>query len=155
MSHQDIDNYLEKNGITHRWVAHRPAYTAPETAASAHIRGKDFAKTVVVRLNGKLAMTVMPANEKIVPTRLSKMVGVKDVEIVPETEFMNSFPGCEPGAMPPFGSMFGMPVFVSATLAKDHTIACNAGSHTDCVMLSFADYVKLEHPRVGNFTAIM
>jgi len=155
MSQQEIDSYLQQKSVPHQWIHHSPAFTAQEVAASAHVRGKDFAKTVIVRLNGKMAMTVLPAHEKISPNRLRQMVGVKELELVSEEEFAKLFPDCEPGAMPPFGTKYGMPVFVADTLAKEHDIAFNAGSHTDCLRISYSDFVKLEHPRVGSFTTVM
>ncbi len=148
-----IDQYLSEHNVPHRLIKHTPAFTAQEIAASSHVKGRDFAKTVIVRTDNGYAMTVVPADEKIVPTRLREILGVKDLSIAPESEFTERFPDCEPGAMPPLGRHFGMPVLVSETLARQHNIAFNAGSHTECVEMSYEDFARLEHPTVGNFTS--
>jgi Ala-tRNA(Pro) deacylase len=151
MVNKQVEEYLSTKSIGYRWVTHQPSYTARETASCAHIPSRQFAKTVVVRLNGKMALTVMSADEKLSLRRLKDTAGVHDVRLVSEAELEQRFPGCERGAMPPLGSLYGLPVFVSTTIAEDDEIAFNAGSHTEIVQLSYRDFQKLERPRIGDF----
>ena len=152
MYNRQLAEYLEGQSVDYRWITHPPSFTANETAQRAQVPKEKFAKTVIVKLNGKMAMTVMPATEKLSFRRLKNTVGVNDVRLVPEKEFEDKFPGCERGAMPPFGRLYGMPVFVSGTLAEDSEIAFNAGSHREVIKIAFKDFEKIEHPRIGDFT---
>jgi Ala-tRNA(Pro) deacylase len=148
-----LEEYLNSNRVAHRWVHHRPAYSAQETAAAAHVSGKQFAKTVIVSLDGRLAMVVVRADERVDMPKLREAAGVQEGRIVSEQEFSDRFPECETGAMPPFGHLYGMPVYVSKQLAEDEEISFNGGSHTELVSLAYSDYVRLEHPRVMAFAA--
>jgi Ala-tRNA(Pro) deacylase len=147
-----LKELLDREHIRYSTLTHSPAYTAEEIAASAHIPGKNLAKTVMVKLDGKLAMAVLPATEKVDLDRLRETTGARKAILAAEEEFKGRFPGYEIGAMPPFGHLYGMEVFVSATLAEDTEIAFNAGTHTDLVLMSYADFARLAHPKVVSFT---
>ena len=134
-----LKEYLDKNKIKYVAVSHSKAYTAMEIAASAHISGKDLAKTVMVKIDGKMAMAVLPASQKVDFDLLKKAVMAKQVEIASEGEFKNLFPECELGAMPPFGNLYGLDVYVAKSLAEDEEIVFNAGSFTELIRLSFQD----------------
>jgi Ala-tRNA(Pro) deacylase len=135
-------------------LVHSVAYTAQEIAASAHIKGKELAKTVIVKLDGRLAMAVLPASYKIDLGMLKDATGAVEVEVASEQEFRDLFPGCQLGAMPPFGNLFDMPVFVAAKLAEDEEIAFNAGSHTELIKLAYRDFERLVQPKVVAFSAV-
>jgi Ala-tRNA(Pro) deacylase len=137
--------------VWYETILHEPAYTAPETAASAHVPGRDFAKTVIVETKGKLAMVVVPANRKIVLSDLRDMLMEPDLKLAPEKDFSDRFPDCELGAMPPFGNLYGLPVYVAKSLVDEPQIAFNAGSHREVITMSFADYAKLVQPTVLEF----
>ena len=128
------------------------AYTAQEVAASAHITGRELAKTVIVELDGKMAMAVLPANRKIILQDLREVTGCDEVKFASEEEFREKFPGCETGAMPPFGNLYGMEVYVAESLTGNEEIAFNAGSHTEVIKLAFRDFERLVRPKVVNFT---
>ncbi len=145
-----LREFLDENRVKYLTISHSPAYTAQEIAASAHIPGKELAKTVMVRVGGKLAMAVLPAIDLVDFDRLADAVG-EQVELVGEKEFKDAFPGCEVGAMPPFGNLYGFDVYVADSLAEDKQIAFNAGSHTELVRLSFDDFERLVKPRVIAF----
>jgi Ala-tRNA(Pro) deacylase len=113
MATERLKEFLDREGIRYTSQSHPTAYTAPEVAASAHVPGAEFAKTVIVNLDGKLAMAVLPANRKVVLQDLREVTGVEHVTLVPEHEFKERFPDCEPGAMPPFGNLYGMDVFLA------------------------------------------
>lgn len=147
-----LKEYLDKEHIRYTTLSHTPAFTAEEIAASAHIPGKNLAKTVMVKIDGKLAMTVLPATEKVDLDRLREVTGARKAILAAEDDFKGRFPGYEIGAMPPFGHLFGMDIFVSASLAEDREIAFNAGTHTDLVLMSYADFARLARPKVVSFS---
>jgi Ala-tRNA(Pro) deacylase len=139
---------LDDNHIKYVTISHSQAYTAQEIAASAHIPGKDLAKTVIIKIDGKLAMVVLPASFVVDFDLLKKATGSKTVTLASEEEFLNLFPECDLGAMPPFGNLYQMPVYVAQSLAEDEEIAFNAGLHTELIKLAYKDFEKLVKPKV-------
>ncbi len=148
---QALKDYLDSHQVNYVTVTHPPAFTAQEIAAAAHIPGKAVAKTVIVNVDGKMAMAVLPAPEKVDLGQLKALAGARTVELAREWEFTDRFPGCEPGAEPPFGNLYGMEVFVAESLTADEEIAFNAGSHTELVRLAYKDYERLVQPKVLKF----
>lgn len=140
--------FLDQEQVRYVTIVHSRAYTAQEIAASAHIPGREIAKTVIVRLDGKMAMAVLPADHRLHFGLLRKIANVDVAELADEAEFKDLFPECEAGAMPPFGNLYDMPVFVEESLTKDHEIAFNAGSHTELIRLAYSDFERLVHPTV-------
>ena len=149
---QRLKSYLDGEKVKYVTIRHSPAYTAQEIAASAHIPGKEVAKTVVIKRNGELAMAVLPATDKIEFMLLQGALGTDDVVLASEDEFERMFPGCEVGAMPPFGNLYGMDVFVDARLAEDELIAFNAGTFSELIRMSYADFARLVDPVVLHFS---
>jgi len=147
-----LKQFLDDHGVRYVTVLHSAAFTAQEVAASAHISGKELAKTVMIKLNGKLAMAVLPASSQIDLDLLARVAGVDDVRLAAESEFAKTFPGCELGAMPPFGNLYGMDVYVAESLAEDEEIAFNAGSHTELIRMRFEDFERLAQPRTLAFS---
>jgi len=145
---QKLKEFLDGNDVKYVSIRHSPAYTAQEVAASGHIPGRELAKTVIVRLDGKLAMVAVPASEKVSLARLKEATGAKEAEIAEESEFEDRFPGCELGAMPPFGNLFDMDVYVSDSLTEDEEIAFSAGSHSELLKLGYRDFERLVNPVV-------
>jgi Ala-tRNA(Pro) deacylase len=140
--------FLDRHGVRYTVLSHSPAYTAQEIAGAAHVHGCEMAKTVMVKLDGRLAMIVMPATQKVRFDMLRAATGAGQVELAGERDFARSFPECEVGAMPPFGNLWGVPVYVSDRLAQDERIAFNAGTHTELVRMSYADFARLARPTV-------
>jgi Ala-tRNA(Pro) deacylase len=143
-----VKEFLDSRGVKYVNIAHSRAYTAQEVAASAHISGNELAKTVIVKLDGKLAMVVLPASAKVDLSRLKAATGARAVEFAHEYEFKDAFPGCEVGAMPPFGNLYGMQVFLAKSLSRDADMVFNAGSHTELMKLAYSDYQRLVNPKV-------
>ncbi|HEU5334828.1 MAG TPA: YbaK/EbsC family protein [Terriglobales bacterium] len=150
---QRLKELLERQGIHFETIAHLPAYTAQGIAAMTHISGKEVAKTVIVKLDGQLAMAVVPASHRIDLRKLQEEAKAKAVNLASEAEFKDAFPGCETGAMPPFGSLYGLPVLVDEAVTHDREIVFNAGSHTELVRLAYEDFARVEKPRVMKFSA--
>jgi Ala-tRNA(Pro) deacylase len=148
-----LKEYLDQNNIKYVVIIHSPAFTAQEVAASAHISGKDLAKTVMVKADGKMAMAVLPASARIDFDLLKDVTGAKKLELATEKEFKDMFPQCDTGAMPPFGNLYDMDVYVAESLTEDEEIAFNAGSHTELVKLEYSDFERLVKPKVCHFAA--
>jgi Ala-tRNA(Pro) deacylase len=144
--------FLDENHIRYVVHSHSKAYTAQGIAAIAHIPGKELAKTVVVKLDGALGMAVLPASFQVDLIALKKAVGVQEAELASEREFKKHFPDCETGAMPPFGNLYGIPVYVDFTLTYDKEIVFNAGSHHELIRMSYSDFEKLVKPMVLSFS---
>ncbi len=149
-----LKEFLDGHGVKYVMISHSRAYTAQEIAASAHVPGKELAKTVMVQLDGAMAMAVLPASSQIDLRRLGEVTGAADVELATEGQFQGLFPDCELGAMPPFGNLYGMPVYVAEELAEDEEIAFNAGSHTELIRLRYEDFERLVEPKVVRFAAV-
>jgi Ala-tRNA(Pro) deacylase len=147
-----LKEFLDANGVKYLTISHSKAFTAQEVAASAHIKGKDLAKTVIVKVDGKMAMVVVPASFNVDLSLLRETVGGAHVQLASEAEFRPVFPDCETGAMPPFGNLYGMDVFVAARLTEDEEIAFNAGSHTELLQLAYKDFERLVKPHVAVLT---
>jgi Ala-tRNA(Pro) deacylase len=141
-----LKRFLDEKNVRYVTITHSLAFTAQEVAESAHIRGKDLAKTVIVIADGRMAMAVVPATCKVDLDYLRRGMAVRRVALASEKEFKETFPDCELGAMPPFGNLYGMDVFVDKQLAEDREIAFNAGSHTELVRLAYEDFERLVHP---------
>lgn len=152
MPARKIKEYLDQKAIKYASIMHSTAYTAQEVAASAHITGKELAKTVIVELDGELAMAVLPADRKIVLQDLREVTGSDQVKFAAEEGFKAQFPECETGAMPPFGNLYGMEVYVAESLTHNDQIAFNAGSHTEVIKMRFDDFARLVKPKVVSFT---
>ena len=148
MPAQTLKKFLDSNHVKYTIITHSPEYTAQEIAASAHIPGKDLAKTVIVKIDGDFAMAVLPASMHVSLKSLKEAAGAGDAEIASEAEFEKLFPDCELGAMPPFGNLYDMPVFAAKELTEDDEIAFNAGTHSELVQLAYSDFDKLVHPTV-------
>ena len=147
-----LKEFLDNEKIKYVSIVHSPAYTAQEVAASAHITGRELAKTVIVQLDGEMAMAVLPANRKIILQDLREVTGSDQVRFVAEDDFKKKFPDCETGAMPPFGNLYGMEVYAAAALGENDAIAFNAGSHTEVIKLAYKDFERLVKPKVVSFT---
>ena len=147
MSAIKLKDYLDEQNIKYISIIHSQAYTAQETAQSAHIPGREMAKTVIVKINDKMAMVVLPASEKVDLDLVKGATHAESVQLADEREFEKLFSNCEIGAMPPFGNLYGMPVYVEESLGENENIAFNAGSHTELIKLSFNDFERLVHPK--------
>ena len=152
MPSKKLKSFLDENKVKYISIQHSSAYTAQEIAAIAHIPGKDLAKTVIIKIDGKMAMAVLPASYKVSFDNLKNLLGAKEVRLAYEQEFIDKFPDCEVGAMPPFGNIYGMDVFVAESLADDEEIAFNACNHTELIKMSFSDFEKLVQPKRIKFS---
>jgi len=142
-----LKRFLDDHEVKYLSITHSKAYTAMDVAQSAHVKGREVAKTVVVKVDDHLAMAVLPATRKVDLDLLRRGTGAVNLDLAKEPEFRGDFPECELGAMPPFGNLYRMDVFVDPRLASNEEIAFNAGSHTEVVRMRYLDYDRLVHPR--------
>ncbi len=147
-----VKEFLESRGTKYEIIDIPTAYTAQETAAEAHVPGRELAKTVIVKKgDGAFAMAVLAATDRVDFVLLGGVAGVERLELATEEEFASLFPDCEIGAMPPFGNLYGMEVYVEKALEGDETISFYGCDHSRLVRMSYADYAKLVQPKVGRF----
>ena len=147
-----LKQYLDDNNVQYHSITHSQAFTSQKIAAAAHIPGKDIAKTVIVKVDDKMAMAVLPGSYRIDLNTLREITGSDKVKLASEEEFKALFPDCETGAMPPFGNLYGLDVFVASSLEEDENIAFNAGTHTELIRMSYNDYFSLVNPKVLTFS---
>ena len=148
---KQLAEFLDGHHIKYTTISHSLAYTAQGVAALTHTPGEEMAKTVIVKIDGKLAMAVLPASCHIDLAMLRAETGAKTISLANEADFVDQFPACETGAMPPFGNLYGMPVFVEQSLTRDKEISFNAGSHRELMRLAYEDFARLVQPTVLRF----
>ena len=148
----DVIDYLKHNNVQYEVIEHAPAFSAHEVAVVSHVPEKDLAKTLIVNADGKFYMVVMPADHRLDDHLLHDVLKVKHVHLASEEDLQLIFPDCEIGAMPPFGNLYALPVYVDTTLANDEVIVFNACSHTRSIRLKMYDYLRLVKPIVAEFS---
>ena len=146
MPARKILKYLSDHNVAYRLIPHRPTYTAQDTASVAHVDAASLAKTVIVLVGEKMAMVVLSAQEKVDLESLRHSLHDQSVKMASEQQFVSHFPGIEPGAMPPFGNLYDMPVYIDILLTKRTRIVFNAGTHTELAEIDYADFKRLVRP---------
>jgi Ala-tRNA(Pro) deacylase len=146
-----IHEFLRAAKVPYTIIAHRPAFGAQEEAAAAHIPGRDWAKVVVCIVDGRAIEALVPAPCVVDLERLRALAGGSHIRLAREEELSDLFPGCELGAMPPFGELFGHPVFADIRLASELEIVFDAGTHTDAIAMRWSDFARTVRPIVGRF----
>jgi len=144
--------YLDANHVDYELTEHPNAYAAQDVAFKSGVPGRRFAKTVLVKLDGEMAMAVLPADSKVDFHLLRETAGAETITLALEEEFEEMFPDCELGAMPPLGHLYGMPVYVAGSLLGADSISFNAGTHTETLTMPFHEFERLVQPQVGYFT---
>ena len=144
---QRLREFLDAHDAKYVLVTHSRAFTAQEIAASMHVKGRELAKTVLVRANRRLAVVVVRAQDFVDLARVGRELGGV-ATLADESELGLTFPDCELGAMPPFGLLYGMPTLVDDEIARDREIVFNAGTHTEAVRMPYAEYARIAEPRV-------
>lgn len=148
---QKLRHFLDENQVKYVVITHSKAFTSQGIAATAHISGHELAKTVMLKKDGELCMAVLPASKQVNLPAFAKLTGCKQVSLASEREFKDRFPDCEVGAMPPFGNLYGLPVYSDTSLSRDKEIAFNAGSHLELVKLAYSDFETLVKPTLVDF----
>ena len=145
-----VRTFLDSHGVKYTSILHSVAYTMQEIASLAHIPGREIAKTVMVYVDDHLVMAVVPASRHVSLARLKQIVPGATVTLATEAEFRGAFPDCELGAMPPFGNLYGMKVYIDASLSGSEMVF-NAGSHRELIRMQWADFERLVQPVLADF----
>jgi Ala-tRNA(Pro) deacylase len=148
-----LKEFLDSRDVKYLTILHSPAYTAQEIAQRAHVPGQEMAKTVIVKIDDRLAMAVLGASAHVDLAKLRAATAAPELRLATEQEFKDQFPDCEVGAMPPFGNLYGMQTFIEETLSRAREIVFNAGSHTQVIRLACEDYMRLVNPTVLTFAS--
>ena len=151
---EKIKKYLDDNKVKYLTITHSRAYTANDIAHAAHVSGREVAKTVMVDADGRLTMIVLPASKRLSFVEAANAIGAKNVRLAHEYEFATQFPGCEVGAMPPFGNLYGVDVFADPSLGDHEEIVFNAGTHTELIRMRYDDFDRLVEPKVVAIAAV-
>ena len=149
MTLSKLRKFLDSHHVKYLVISHSLAYTAQGVAALAHVSGKELAKTVIVKIDGILAMAVVPASFHVDLGRLKTLTGAQTVELATEREFKDAFPDCETGAMPPFGNLYDMSVYADLNLAANEEITFTAGTHRELVRMDWDDMLRLVNPTIA------
>ncbi len=147
-----LKDYLEKNRVSYEVGYHARVYTAQEVAASQHVPGREMAKVVMVKADEKMIMLVLPASYRVDMKKLKGLLNCKRVGMTKEEKFEELFPDCEVGAMPPFGNLYNLEVWVNQILTQDDFIVFRAGSHVETLRIKYNDYAGLVNSKVGDFS---
>jgi len=148
MTAKRLKEFLDEEGVRYKTIKHDLTYTTAEAAASAHVSGHMVAKTVILELDGGMVMAVIPAHAHVDLAVMKDAMNARSLELVSERALEPEFPGCDLGALPPFGNLYGMPVYIDPELAECEEIAFNAGSHTELIRMAYQDFERLVHPKV-------
>ena len=149
---RNIKQYLFHNNVTYVHKIHPPAYTSQEIAETERVPGREFAKTVVLQADQRLILAVIPGDHIVDLDVFKKQIGCERLALATEKEFIERFPACQVGAMPPLGRLFGLPVYCDTALSKQAEIEFNAGTHIDTVRMTFASFANLENPTMLRFS---
>ncbi len=148
---EKLEAYLRQQGVAYEVQRHRQAFTAQEVAQAEHVPGRRVAKVVVIWADGRMAMLALPAPMKVDLEQVGAAIGAQQVRLAHEEELAVAFEDCEVGAMPPFGNLYDLPVYVDPALAENETIVIQAGTHTETISLRYEDFARLVQPRVVAF----
>jgi len=135
-----------EHGVAYETNSHPLAFTASEVAEAEHVPGHHLAKAVMLMAGDDLVMAVVPGDDMVEPTKAAAAFNVEEVRLAEEAEFSPSFPDCEVGAEPPFGSLYGVPMVVDSGLSSSR-ITFNGGTHTESITMGLEDYLTLTHSK--------
>ena len=146
-----LEKYLKENDVAFELLTHGQAYTMQEVAAALHVPGTQVAKVVMVKADGEIVMLVLSAPARVDFRKVRDLLGAKEVSLAKEGEFADLFADCATGAMPPFGDLYGVPVYVDRGLAQEANIVFRVGTHRHTMKIAYADFSRLAQPILGEF----
>jgi Ala-tRNA(Pro) deacylase len=151
---QRIRDYLESQDVPYEELHHSQAFSAQEMAHSLHVSGKICVKAVVAEGDHELVLIVVPATHRLKVEEFKSAMKAHQVEMLVESELVRLFPDCDLGAVPPFGNLYGIEVWVDRAVASTEKIVFCAGTHEDCIRMRYSDFAKLARPFVGHFSEL-
>ncbi len=150
-----MEQYLRENGVGFEVMTHRQAFTMQEVAAALHVPGRQVAKVVMVKADQETVMLVLPAPYRLDLTQVRALLGARRISLAQEEQFADLFPDCETGAMPPFGNLYQVPVYVDQSLAEEANMVFRIGTHRETIKIAYSDYARLVQPKVGEFAKLV
>ena len=147
----NLPSLLDNLGVNYRLSRHGNAFTAAELAHLEHIPGRKVIKPVVVKADGEFVMCALPASHRVDLETLRDQLQCGRVRLADEHEIEDLCQECEIGAEPPIGRIFGMPTLMDESLFADDRVTFQAGTHTDSVTMSLADFRRVAQPEVAYF----
>ncbi len=147
-----VVEFLETNSAKYEVTQHQPTYSAQQMAAAEHVSGREVAKPVLIKADGKYYMCVLPACCKVDLDTLKKDLGAAHLALAGEDEMSKLFADCELGAEPPFGNLYGLETLMDENLEADEHIVFQAGTHEQAIRMATLDYKELVSPRVLRFS---
>ena len=147
-----MENYLREKRVGFEVETHEQVFTMQEVAAALHVPGNQVAKVVIVCADKEKVMLVLPAPYRMNVDLVRDMVGAKKVRLAKEEEFADLFPDCATGAMPPFGNLYGVPVYVDRSMAEEPDMVFRIGTHRETMKITYADFIRLAQPVVSDFS---
>ncbi|GMU00281.1 YbaK/EbsC family protein [Corallococcus caeni] len=146
-----IQSYLRRHRVPFERYAHARAVSAMELADVLNVPGWRVAKSVIVLADRQPWIVVVPAMTTVDLRQIRHTLGVRTARLAAESEFVDHFPDCEPGAEPPFGELYGLPVAMDESLSVNERLLFRAGSHEEALEMRFQDFARLEWPLVASF----
>ena len=146
-------NFLEKTKVKHEIINHRTVYTAYDKAATLKVKPNIIGKTLVLKIDGSIAIVLIPGNKNLDKNKFKKLAKVKRVDFVSEKLMKNKFKGMKTGAIPPFGDLWKLPTFIDKSLISLSQIILNSGDYNFSIKIKGSILKKLIlAPVIGNFT---
>jgi len=140
---EHIVELLRDAAVPYEVIHHGTDYTAQRTAQDTHTPGRQFAKTVLLKIDGTFALAILPAPRVVDLEVIQQALGASEVRLASEPEIAERFPECEVGALPPFGPLFDVAVFVNLDLHDDELVTFTAGTHQDSIRMRCGDLKRL------------
>ena len=147
-----VENLLTQHGVRFDVLRHQPVFTSEEAAAVRGVPLSTGAKALICKVDTSFVMFVIPADRKLDSKRIRQSLGIRALRFATPDE-LRELTGLVPGAVPPFGSLFGLPTHCDVRVAENERINFNAGDHSISVSMRWADYLRVENPTLGSFTA--
>ena len=141
---------LDQHGVSHQVVRHEPVYTSED---AARVRGTSLAsgaKALVCRADDRFVMFVLPADRRLASKLVRRAIGLRSLRFA-DREEVAQVTGLPPGAISPFGSLFGLETWCDKRLAEQEVINFNAGDHAVSISMRYVDYERVEQPKRGLF----
>lgn len=146
-----LEAYLKENKVPFEVMTHEETFTMQEVAAALHVSGKQVAKVVMAKADGEMVMLVLSSPDRLDFSKTGVLLGAKNVRLAKEEEFGDLFQDCEVGGMPPFGNLYGVPVYINKDLTEEEDILFRVGTHTEVMKIAYRDYARLAEPKTGEF----
>jgi len=147
-----VKQLLEEASTRYDALPHPEAFTAQDVAKASHVSGRRVAKVVIASAHdGRYLMAVLPAARRLDLSALRDAAGARQLSLAGDAELSMLFPDCDLGAMPPFGALYEMPVYVDACFPRAGEFYFQAGDRREIVRIRYEDFERLARPIIGDF----